>query len=310
LQLNKRLWERHVITLGAEYRDDFEQNRKVFGGVDVHDHRQNYGAYLQGDFELLKSLHLDGGLRYDQYGDFDYSISPRVALIYNPLEQTTFKAIFGTAFRDPNFLESSDPSFLGIKPEKITTYELVYEQGYGKYLRSSVSAYYNSMDDLIVFQQGSFTNNNAFAKGIEIALDGSGPMGIRGRASYSFQATENLSSHSSLIDSPEHLFKFNLSMPVFTEKLFAGLEFQYTSQRDTLMLSPDGITTSAGPVAGGFGVVNFTLFSHNLAKNLDLSASIYNLLDRTYANPSTRFHEQALIDQDSRSFRVKVVYKF
>jgi outer membrane receptor for ferrienterochelin and colicins len=318
LQLNKRIWDKHIITFGAEYRNDFRQDRETFDPnvgttySDVHDHRQNYGFYAQGDFELVKSLHLTAGGRYDQYGDFHRSISPRAALIYNPLEQTTFKAIYGTAFRDPNFLELSDPNYTqGINPEKITTYELVYEQGFGKYVRTSLSGYYNHLDNLIVFQDGGFANNNAYAKGIEAAVEGSGPMGIRGRASYSFQDTGNVSQGTSLIDSPKHLFKFNLSVPVFTEKLFAGLEIQYTSQRDTLMLDPaNPINAIPGEVAGGFGTVNFTLFSHQLTKNLDLSAGVYNLLNRVYFDPSTRFHEQAVIQQDGRTFRLKATYKF
>jgi iron complex outermembrane receptor protein len=114
-------------------------------------------------------------------------------------------------------------------------------------------------------------------------------------------------------DSPNHSVKFDVSAPVIPGKLFAGLEFQYTSSRDSL----DTITGSGGqPItvqgeqAGGFAVVNFTLFSHNLLKNLDVSASIYNLLDRHYVDPASQFHEQDVIAQDGRSFRLNLTYRF
>ena len=65
-----------------------------------------------------------------------------------------------------------------------------------------------------------------------------------------------------------------------------------------------------GVNAGGFGVVNLTLFSQNLVKNLDFSASVYNLLDHRYSDPASRFHQQDTIERDGRSFRLKLTYQF
>jgi outer membrane receptor for ferrienterochelin and colicins len=60
--------------------------------------------------------------------------------------------------------------------------------------------------------------------------------------------------------------------------------------------------------------VNLTLFSQNLIKGLELSATIYNLLDTRYDDPATqgqgRTHLQDLIEQDGRTFRVKLTYRF
>ena len=311
LQLTKRLWDRHTITFGGEYRDDFRQDRQT--SASVHANRQSYGIYVQGDFQVLTNLHLNAGGRYDQYGDFNPSANPRLALIYNPLAQSTFKAIYGTAFRVPNFLELSDPLFQDIKPEQITAYELVYEQGIGKHLRSSMSGFYNQMDDLIVLESGRFHNLNAEAKGMELALEGIWTNGIRGRISYTLQETRNLSSDLKLPDSPEHLLKFNLSVPLVKEKIFAGLEFQYTSGRLSLHNTTDADgqpLTVQGQEAPGFGIVNFTLFSQNLIKNLEFSASVYNLLDRKYSDPASRFHQQDILERDGRSFRLKLTYRF
>ncbi len=158
---------------------------------DVSKTRQSYGVYAEGDVELLKQLHLNAGGRYDQYGDFQPAWDPRVALIYDPFEKSTFKAIYGTAFRAPNFLELSDPRFQNISPENITSYELVYEQGIGRNLRSTVSGFYNKMDDLIVFQNGKYSNINAESQGVELGLEGNWAWGLRGRASYTLQDAEN-----------------------------------------------------------------------------------------------------------------------
>ena len=317
LQLTKKLWERHVITVGSEFRDDFNQHRRLFRedtGEDfanVHRTRANYGFYAQGDFAVLTNLHLNAGVRYDKYGDFTPSVDPRLALIYTPFAKSTIKAIYGTAFRAPNFLELSNPFFTNnFGSEKITSYELVYEQGVGQNLKTSVSGFYNRMDDLIFVQNSSFANFDADAEGTELALEGAWPNGIRTRASYTFEKTRNRGTDEELADSPEHLGKFNISVPVYEEKVFAALEFQYVSSRSSIHISPTTGLDVPGRDAGGYGIVNFTLFSQNLLKNLEISGSVYNLLDTSYSDPATRFHHQDLIPQDGRTFRIKLTYRF
>jgi outer membrane receptor for ferrienterochelin and colicins len=313
VQVNKKIFNRHILTFGAEYRNDFVQKDQSFDEtmgtlVSRQGKRQNYGFFGQGDFLILTNLHLNAGVRYDQYGDFNPSVSPRAALIYDPFQQSTFKFIYGTAFRDPNFLELSDPRFHDIHPEKINSYELVYEQGIGRHLRSSVSGYYNRMDDLIDFQNGYYTNFNADTLGLELALQGKWENGIITRLSYTLQHTENRDTDAGLPDSPMHLIKFNASVPLWRDKIFAGLEVQYTSKSHTVYEAfPQ---TPAGADVPGYAVVNFTLFSQNLIKNLDISASVYNLLDKTYYDPSSGFHLQSAIQQDGRTFRIKLTYRF
>jgi iron complex outermembrane receptor protein len=316
LQLQKRLWENRVtLTLGAEYRDDFRQDLKVYDQntgllfTDVHRSRQSHGVFFEGEVSPLSWLRFNHGVRYDQYGDFDFALNPRLALICNPLEKSTFKALYGTAFRAPNFLELSDPENQDIEPEEITAYELVYEQEITRWLRSSLSGYYNQMNELIVFENGGYTNFDADTKGMELALTGFWTNRLQGRVSYSFQQTEDRSGDRDLPDSPAHLVKLNLSSPLVQDKVFASLEFQYTSSRATLYTTPAG-QTLAGPDAGDYGIVNVTLFSRNLVKNLECSASIYNLLDNKYSDPSSRFHRQYAIEQDGRTFHLKMTYRF
>ena len=313
LQLNKHLWDRHLVTLGAEYRDDFHQERQFTGQRTVQQDRQSHGVYAQGDFAVVDNFHVNGGLRYDQYGDFDAAYNPRVALIYNPAKESTLKAIYGTAFRAPNFLELTLSPAGQLQPEEITSYELVYEQGLAQHLRSSVSGFYNEMNGLIAFESGRFVNFDAQTRGMELALEGFWTNALRARLSYTLQKTDGESISYELPDSPEHLVKFNLTVPVWRDKIFAGVEFQYTSERHSLRNTTDGTgqpLTVQGSSAGGYGVVNLTLFSREIVKGLAFSASIYNLLDSTYSDPATRFHRQDLIERDGRTFRVKLTYRF
>ncbi|MGO8765024.1 MAG: TonB-dependent receptor plug domain-containing protein [Limisphaerales bacterium] len=318
VQLNKTIWDRHIITVGAEYRDDFQQDANssqleptYTNYPSVHDQRENVGVFAQGDFLIVTNLHLETGVRFDQSFDdqdhFSPSWSPRAALVYQALPQSTFKFIYGTAFRDPSFYELSEISTANIKPEPedITSYELVYEQGIGKYLRSSIAGYYDHLHNLIAVQQGYFTNFNANTMGTELALEGKWNYGIMTRASYTLLHSEDRETGGGLPDSPMHMLKFNASVPLYPDKIFAGLEVQYTSRSQTVTY-----TDASGGYVPGYTVVNFTLFSQNLIKNLELSASVYNLLDKTYYEPASQLHLQNAIQQDGRTFWLKLTYRF
>jgi outer membrane receptor for ferrienterochelin and colicins len=322
VQVNQRLWNRQMISLGAEYRNDFKQENLLFEPstntvyANVNDRRQNYGIFAQDEVTVLTNLHVNAGIRYDQsYDQFDHfspSWSPRAAIIYDPFPQSTFKFIYGTAFRDPSFYELSELATLNIKPqpEEITSYNLVYEQGIGRYLRSSVSGYYNHMNNLIDIQNGSFTNLNANTLGLELALEGKWKYDISTRLSYTLQRTDDPDTGDVLPDSPMHLVKFDVNAPVFKDKIFAGLEVQYTSSSHTIATDPTTGQTLSEPNSPGYAVVNFTLFSQNLVKNLDVSASVYNLLNTKYYEPVSNFHLQNAIQQDGITFRIKLTYRF
>ena len=313
VQLNKKLFDRHIVSLGGEYRDDFRQEREFTGQRTVSQDRQSHGIYAQGDFALLDNLHFNGGVRYDEYGDFDPSFNPRLALIYNPVKESTLKFIYGTAFRVPNFLELALSPPGQLEPEEIASGELVYEQEITPNIRTSLSGFYNEMDGLIVFESGRFNNIDAETKGAELALQGFWTNGIRTRLSYTLQKTDGQSPRWRLPDSPEHLVKLNLSVPLYSDKVFAGVEFQFTSQRESLHNTTDGAgqpLTVQGENAASYGIVNLTLFSREVIKNVEFSASVYNLLDRKYSDPATRFHRQDTLERDGRTFRVKLTYRF
>ena len=326
-QLSKVFNERHTLVVGAEYRDDFDQRRDYYQAEPTYESlstlerdRQSYAAFVNGEVSLVKDkLALNAGLRYDGYAQFEDSINPRAALIYHPWPTTTLKAIYGTAFRTPNFFELFDSFHQDIGPEKITTYELMAEQEISKVFRASLAGFWNDLDDVIAFDFQSddphYRNlEGATAKGLEVGLEAHGvegwTKGLRGRLSYTYQQTENRETGLELIDSPNHLAKLSVSVPVWREKVFASAEVQYTSDRATAVVAPGGVY-ERGARADDFVVVNLNLFARDLIKDhLEVSAGIYNLFDETYHDPATPWHTQDLIPQDGRTFRVKLTMRF
>jgi iron complex outermembrane receptor protein len=78
------------------------------------------------------------------------------------------------------------------------------------------------------------------------------------------------------------------------------VDAQYTSPRLTL----------AGNTVSGYGVVNVTLLGHALGKHLDLSGSVYNLFDKKHFDPGRPEDVEDSIEQDGRTFRIKLTGRF
>ena len=138
---------------------------------------------------------------------------------------------------------------------------------------------------------------------MELALDGIWKSGLRGRASYTYQEAEDEATHSWLSNSPRNLGKLQVSVPLWRDKFFAGLEYLYVGRRET----------DLGTSADGYSLVNITLFSQNIVKGLEFSVGVYNLLNHEFDDPAPQApspHLQDVIPQDGRSFRVKLTYRF
>ena len=87
-------------------------------------------------------------------------------------------------------------------------------------------------------------------------------------------------------------------MPLLHERFSAAVDGQYTGE----------VTTLGGNTLGGFSVVNATLMAHTLGKHADISASVYNLLDKKYFFPGRPEDPEDVIEQDGTTFRVKLTY--
>ncbi len=291
----------------SNFTDDGETNFKT------EQDGSSWSLYAQSDIALAKRLTLNAGLRFDNYSNFGGTLNPRLGLVYNPNQKTTFKLLYGQAFRAPNayelYLES--PGFnqknLNLQPETIQTYEVVWEQYLSRSLRLSVAGYYydtvnlitqtrNSTDGSLVFKNTS----EATAQGVEIGLTGDLAHGIKARASYSLQHAEDGESGEELNNSPRHMGKVSLITPLYRDYVHAGVDLQYYSSMKTL----------AGGQNSGFFIANATLFSHEIVRGLELSASVYNLFDKKYSYPGSTGHVQDTIPQEGRSFWVKLQYRF
>jgi iron complex outermembrane receptor protein len=53
-----------------------------------------------------------------------------------------------------------------------------------------------------------------------------------------------------------------------------------------------------------------TLHSRNIFKTLEVSGGVFNLFNKEYVDPGGEEHAQDTIEQDGRTFRIKITYAF
>jgi outer membrane receptor for ferrienterochelin and colicins len=317
MKISTMLFDIHRIIAGLEYQDNTRLDQKNYDidpytlYLDDNRSSQRWAAYAQDKFDITPRLSLTAGARYDHSDTLGDSTNPRLALIFVPREKSSVKLLYGTAFREPSPFElyyqsSTNMSNPDLKPEMITTYELVYEQFAGDQFHATASAYTYRITDLINQAEvapsvTAYRNlNQVNSRGFEIALENKWPNSVDGRISYTLQKTVDSETNEVLSNSPEHLVKFAMTVPLVQKKLFAGIEEQYTSRRKTL----------SGNYTNDFYITNLTVFSQRILRGFELSASVYNLLDRKYGDPVSADLAQQTVLQDGRTYRVKLTYAF
>ena len=149
--------------------------------------RYSGAIFLQDEWQVLNALTITGGVRYDRYDDVADALifSPRIAVVWAPLKNHIFKAMYGQGFRPPSTFEQQgiiSGSSTGnplIRPERIYTGEVAYIT-YFESLRLQISGYLSRVVDNIVSVEDGDPNKpnrygnagQVFIKGAEIEIQG------------------------------------------------------------------------------------------------------------------------------------------
>lgn len=316
----KTFWDQFTLTAGAEARQNVAQNQNTYQDhpyrvtLDSHQDSFVWAPYIQGEWAVRTNLLLSAGVRYDQ-GDFrGQAVSPRITVVYQPIPETTVKFLYGRAFRGPSAYERfySDGGLTqkgntDLNEEKVDTYEIVLEQEITRHFTGALIGYFYLADDLInlttdptdgllVYQNISEVRG----RGIEAEIRGHFDHGLRGRLSYSIQKAVDELALSELENSPRHLIQGNLQIPFYNELLFGGAEVRYMANR----------TRGSQNQAPSYWIANFTIYSRNILRGIELSLSINNIFDHRYFDPSPVELLQPVLEQDGRTWQVKLTGHF
>jgi iron complex outermembrane receptor protein len=318
VDLSRNYFEKHQVTVGTEIVDNWQQNQGDYTSlgnvfVAIPASSVNWALFAQDDFAITHNLNLSAGVRYDHYSGVGGTTNPRLGLIYHPAHATTLKLLYGTAFRAPEPFELK-PDYgafydnnLGLKPETLRSVEGVVERGLGAHFTLSGNVFRNWINDLISIETNPGDGHSVYensgrvnATGVAVELNGRFVGGLEGSASYGFTDTVQPLIHQTLANSPRHLGKLSASFPMLQQRLFASVDAEYTSSVETL----------AGNTLSGAPIFNVTLLAHALTKHLNISASVYNILDKQYFNPARPEDTEDAIQQDGRTFQIKLTGKF
>jgi iron complex outermembrane receptor protein len=318
MRLLSTAWMGHTLMLGMEYQDNSRQDQ---GNEDLADPANNLlisrsgwraGVYVQDEWTLGDSVTATLGLRLDRNNVTGNDLSPRAALIWQVTPDTTLKALYGRAHRAPNVYERDFDDGLSqianpdLEGETIDTLELVIDQRVGRSLGLRASVYQWSMQGLVTLGTEAIsglsqyqTGEDVKARGVELSADKTWDWGGRLRGSLSYQDVA-YKSGAGLDNAPQLLGKLNFSGPLAATGLRLGYELQYSSERQAI----------DGTDLGGYWLSNFQLSSDKWVKGLEVSLGLYNLFDTRYAHPGSDTNWQNALEQDGRSARLKMAYRF
>jgi iron complex outermembrane receptor protein len=304
---------RDRLTVGGEYRRYLESmlSSPDDPALVVGEPFSVASVYLQNEFQLLPNLTLLAGVRHDQHQIAGGATTPRGAILFDPWKGTTVKLMYGEAYRPPTFYESAfkSASISGeLGPEKLQMYEAIWLQSLGKEFALSSSLFYYHVRHLIdAVSLFEYINlSDVEAKGMEVSLDARPTQGTHGYLNYTFQHARQ--SGSPMTNSPSHMVKTGLGADLFRVTT-AAVELRYESSR----ITPQGTATDGFVLANS----NFTFRpfaarsrGNSMLAGFEAGLHVDNLFNTRYANPGSIEHLQSSIEQNGRTFIVRLTSRF
>lgn len=209
-----------VFTVGTEFvQDDVFDEIKAYN-YEVDQLTENLGFFFQSDWEINKKLTLLSGFRVDKHNLLTKAIvSPRVSLLYNFIENTQFRATWGTGFRAPQAFDTDlHIAFAGggisrvtlandLKQERSNSYNLSlnFDKPTEHYICGfTFEGFYTHLDDAFYLQPlGTDAYGELFEKrnGAGATVQG---ITIEARLNYNqvFQVETGFTIQKSLFDEP------------------------------------------------------------------------------------------------------------
>lgn len=300
-------FEHHRIRLGAGWRlDDMYQTSELKnygptfapwpGGlvqaagnpalIYLMPHKRNvHYAVVQDEWTFARDWTLTAGVRHDRYSDFGGTTNPRLALVWDAAYNITVKAMHGTAFRAPGFIEQyniNNPVSIGnpnIRPETITTDELALIWKPVDKVDARLNLFDYRMRNIIrpvntVFQNSGGQDGRGFEAEVTVGvLDD-----LKLTGNYSLQHSRDAATGQDAGMAP-HRRLFARADWTFLDGWQLGAKLNYVASR---MREP-GDTRAPVP---DYALTDLVLSHDRLSNGIEMRAMVYNLFNRLAYEPT------------------------
>jgi iron complex outermembrane receptor protein len=306
-----------TLTVGGELNADlralqrnYDVSPQPLAYLDVNHPNFGGGVFAQQQWQIAPAWNAYFGVRFDDSRNGTGFVSPRVALVYQASPRSTYKFLWGRAFRDPNQYEMfyadgiSQVENAALRPEHADTFEVASERKLTEHWSGLATVYHYHLNDLIqavTTDAGLVQYRNverAQASGVEAELSGKPARWIETTASIAVQHSL-LQSDPVVINSPRYIAKWRAAAPLFRNKLWASAAIQYLSPRGTV----------ADLEAPSAWLTDLTLTTRALHPEFDIQFGVRNLFNHANFDPVGAGAVEDTLRQDGRSVFVKLVFR-
>lgn len=324
LNFTYQIRDNHLLSFGSSYEkahisdvhtatthdlftlEEYEKPIKLINDDSFNDNksREITSIYLQDQIHIDQHWELTAGIRYDTYSDFGSSTNPRLALVWKQQEKNSFKLMYGTAFRAPNFLELYDRNNyvdfgnINLNAEEVETIEV-------SWLKSNIdwhfelTAFSNTYKHLITLSQPVEHPENPFFSPSFINNDGQKSRGIESELQYKFSSQFmvkviwnwfsngsdiNIAKNTGALVIDYHKEKFHINFHGF----YRGRNIAVKNQKSYMVATAN--------------------VAYQVSSTLKLNLSVSNLFEQSYKTQSIMYDEG--VPNRGRALKLGFEYQF
>ena len=245
-----------------------------------------WAVYFQDEWEdIIKGVNLTVGLRHDHYSICGSTTNPRVGINWSISDKADIKILYGMAFRAPSVEELYNINYgdlagnPDLDPEIIQTYEAALFYRFAPAFKGSITYFHSKVEDLIKNTAKTYENiGDVTMDGIELEFDCKINNKFAFYLNYTFQEPEDDATNRELPDVARHKGNVGGNFEL-SQCLTLNANFYVCGKKKRAQGDPRNDLSSHKRL-------DTCLTLHDFFKNLEISVSVFNLLDEDYEDPS------------------------